>query len=209
MAVITPDKAVFLDKDGTLIVDVPYNVDPDRMTLAEGTRQGLAILAAAGFRLVIVSNQPGIARGYFPEAALEPVRRRIGELLAECGGTLAGFYFCPHCPQGVVPQYAVECTCCKPAPGLIAAAARDLQIDLSRSWMVGDILDDVEAGNRAGCRTVLLDNGHETEWRWSARRRPDCSVPNLDEAARTIVASADEPDITANRVFHTRFEVVR
>jgi D-glycero-D-manno-heptose 1,7-bisphosphate phosphatase len=181
--------AVFLDKDGTLIEDVPYNVDPEKIRLGPGAREALPALHAAGFRLVVVSNQSGVARGRFAEPALEGVKRRLGELLAGCGVPLAGFYYCPHHPGGTVAPFAVSCDCRKPAPGLLLRGARDLALDLKRSWLVGDILDDVEAGNRAGCRTVLLDNGHETQWRTGPDRVPDRVAADLGQAARLILAA--------------------
>jgi D-glycero-D-manno-heptose 1,7-bisphosphate phosphatase len=182
-------KGVFLDKDGTLVEDVPYNVDPALVRLAPGAGEGLRALSAAGYRLVVVSNQSGVARGYFPEAALATVEGRLRELLADCGVEPAGFYWCPHHPGGSVAAYAVACECRKPRPGLILRAARELGIDAGRSWMVGDILDDVEAGRRAGCRTVLLDNGHETEWLRSPERTPDVIAADLADAARLILAA--------------------
>src|SRR6185437_10611233 len=157
-------RAVFLDKDGTLIDDVPDNVDPALVRLAPGAAEGLPLLRAAGLRLVVVSNQSGVARGLFPESALEGVEARLRELLEGVGVSLDAFLYCPHHPGGVVPRYAVACDCRKPAPGMVVRASRELGIDPSRSWLVGDILDDVEAGNRAGCGTVLIDNGNETEW---------------------------------------------
>jgi D-glycero-D-manno-heptose 1,7-bisphosphate phosphatase len=182
-------KSVFLDKDGTLIEDVPYNVDPARVRLAPGAGDGLRALAAAGYRLVVVSNQSGVARGLFPESALAAVERRLRELLAGHGAALGGFYYCPHYPGGSVTAYAVGCECRKPRPGLIVRAATELGIDAGRSWMVGDILDDVEAGRRAGCRTVLLDNGNETEWVRSPLRTPDLVAADLAGAARLILTA--------------------
>lgn len=139
----------------------------------------------------MISNQSGVARGFFPEEALAPVAARLRDVLARAGVPLSGFYYCPHHPDGCRPAYAVQCTCRKPRPGLIERAAREHAIDLSRSWVVGDILDDIEAGRRAGCRAVLLRNGGETEWRRSPLRRPHAAVTNLLEAARVIVRAAD------------------
>jgi histidinol phosphatase-like enzyme len=113
----------------------------------------------------------------------------LEELLAGLGATLAGFHYCPHHPEGVVPEYSVCCGCRKPAPGLIERAAREAGVSSRGSWLVGDILDDVEAGSRAGCTTILLDNGNETEWVITPPRRPDYIVRDLDEAAELIVAS--------------------
>ena len=183
-------KAVFLDKDGTLIEDVPYNVDPARIRLTEGAAEGVRLLHARGYRLIVVSNQSGVARGLFPEAALGPVAARLRALLAEAGVPLAGFYYCPHHPEGSEDAYRRACTCRKPAPGLLRRAAADHGLDLARSWLIGDILDDVEAGHRAGCRAILLDNGHETEWLPGPHRRPDYRAATLADAALWI-AQAD------------------
>ncbi len=182
-----PGRAVFLDKDGTLIVDIPYNVDPASITLAPGAPEGLARLHKAGYRLVVISNQSGVARGRFAAEALVPVESRLRELLAEVGVPLAGFYFCPHHPEGSVPEYATTCDCRKPKPGMLILAAEELGIDLSRSWFIGDILNDVEAGHRAGCRSVLLDVGNETEWVAGPDRTPDFTASDLLQAANLIL----------------------
>jgi D-glycero-D-manno-heptose 1,7-bisphosphate phosphatase len=179
--------AVFLDKDGTLIEDVPYNVDPDLIRLTDGALDGLRALHDAGYLLIVVSNQSGIARGYFEEQALGAVERQLRDLLGGAGAPLAGFYYCPHHPDGCIDAYGVECECRKPAPGLLSRAARDHGVNLARSWMIGDILHDVEAGRRAGCRTILLDVGHETEWELTPAHIPDFTVANLDAAARLII----------------------
>jgi D-glycero-D-manno-heptose 1,7-bisphosphate phosphatase len=189
--------AVFLDKDGTLINDVPYNVDPSLVELAAGAAEGAALLSAAGYALVVVSNQSGVARGLFPEAAIAAVEARIRELLAECDVPLAGFYYCPHHPQATIDQYRADCECRKPAPGMLMRAAGELGFDLTHSWMIGDILDDVEAGHRAGCRSILIDNGHETLWQWNPRRHPDFVVRDLSAAARTILAAKERAVQTA------------
>jgi D-glycero-D-manno-heptose 1,7-bisphosphate phosphatase len=179
-------RAAFLDKDGTLIEDVPYNVDPGRIRLAAGAAEGLPRLRAAGFRLIVISNQSGVAHGLFAEEALGAVRDRLHQLLADIGVELDGFYYCPHHPGGSVPRYAVACDCRKPEPGRILSAAREHGVAPGESWFIGDILDDVEAGHRAGCRAVLIDNGNETEWERSPLRWPDLVARDLAEAARLI-----------------------
>lgn len=182
-----PRPAVFLDKDGTLVDDVPYNVDPARVHLTAGARAGARMLRAAGYALVVVTNQSGVARGLFPVEALGPVRARLEELL---GLPLDGFYVCPHHPDGSVPAFATDCICRKPLPGMLTRAARDLRLDLARSWMVGDILHDVEAGDRAGCRTALLLSGGETAWRPGPHREPTLVATDLEGAARRILHAA-------------------
>ena len=180
--------AVFLDKDGTLVMDVPYNVDPGAIVLAAGAADGTRLLHEAGYPLIVVSNQSGVARGYFQEEALKAVEDRLRELLAAAGSSIAGFYYCPHHPQGSAPGYAVTCGCRKPEPGLILRAAEEHEVDVGRSWVLGDILNDVEAGRRAGARTVLIDNGNETEWVVSPERTPDYTASDLVEAARIVIS---------------------
>lgn len=181
--------AVFLDKDGTLIEDVPYNVDPALMRLAPDAGVALRKLSEAGYKLFVVSNQSGVARGLFPVSALGAVEERLKDMLAKCGVTLDGFYYCPHHPEATVAEYAVSCSCRKPAPGMLVQAAAEHGIALERSWMIGDILNDVEAGHRAGCRSILLDNGNETEWEVNWLRLPDRVVSDLGAAANGILDS--------------------
>lgn len=183
--------AIFLDKDGTLVEDVPYNVDPAQIRLTPGAREGLQAFHQAGYPILIISNQSGVARGYFPEVALVAVEWSLRLLLAEVGVPLAGFYYCPHHPEGTIAPYTIECDCRKPAPGMLLRAAAEHGIDLSQSWFIGDILNDVEAGRRAGCQTVLLDNGNETEWQLSPMRMPHYRVATLADAAQVICMAAE------------------
>jgi D-glycero-D-manno-heptose 1,7-bisphosphate phosphatase len=185
-------RAVFLDKDGTLVENVPYNVDRKRIQLTRGAVDALLLLTGLGFELIVVSNQPGVALGLFPAGALAAVEEHLNDLFLARGFRLADCYWCPHHPDGVVPDYALTCTCRKPLPGLLHAAAREHDLDLARSWLIGDILDDVEAGRRAGCHTVLLDVGNETEWRRSALRTPDYMAIDLLEAAG-FIRQSDSP----------------
>lgn len=182
-------RAVFLDKDGTLVENVAMNVDPSRIRLAAGAADALRRLRDAGFRFAVVSNQAGVARGLFPESALAGVQARLAELLDEHGLRLDGFFYCPHDPAGTVEQYRITCDCRKPAPGLVHRAAAALGADVAASWMVGDILDDVEAGRRAGCRSILLDSGGETEWVKGPTREPHFVARSFGEVADHILAS--------------------
>lgn len=178
--------AVFLDKDGTLIHNVPHNVDPARIRLADGAEAGVQRLHRAGYHLVVVSNQSGVAFGRFALDALAAVTHRLHELLAAAGVPLLDAYYCPHHPEGKVPEFTRNCPCRKPRPGLLLRAAREHRLDLAHSWMVGDILDDIEAGHRAGCATVLVDNGNESEWNLAPNRVPHFTAADLLQAAEVI-----------------------
>jgi len=191
-------KAIFLDKDGALVDHLPQDaerragwqeerrLEPRRIRLSSGAGPALRLLARLDFRFFVVSNQADIARGRVPEATMHGVGDRLTDLLFRENLSLDGFYYCPHDPLGSVAPYAVECHCRKPLPGLLLKASFEHGIDLRASWMIGNVLHDVEAGNRAGCRTVLLDNGVETEWRLGPRRIPTRMAPDLYAAAVLI-----------------------
>lgn len=180
------DRAVFLDKDGTLVVDVPYNVDPAKLEFERGCCEALAALAAAGFALVIVSNQSGLALGRFTPEAFKTLRRVLAQRLwREAGVALLDFVYCPHAPG--------SCACRKPSSLMLERVAFEHELDLSRSWMVGDTLDDVEAGRRAGCRTVLYESGGETTWWDAPLRRPHARHDNWADVARTVLADPPSP----------------
>ena len=184
------NKAVFIDKDGTLIRDVPYNVDPQKIVLEDGAVEALASLYQHDYMIIIVSNQSGIARGYFSPEQFEASKKALLLLLAEQGIYIDDFYYCPHHPEGNIEEYSVECLCRKPRPGMLLQAIDEHNIDVARSWMIGDILNDVEAGHKAGCRSILIDNGNETEWILNDTRTPDYTAKNLVDAARYILETA-------------------
>jgi len=187
-------KAIFVDKDGTLVENSPYDVEARSITLASGAGDALRLLSELDYRVFIVANQGGIARGAFPAATIDRVHHRIADLLFREHVQLDGFYYCPHHPAGTMVQYAQVCSCRKPQPGLLLQAALEHDIDLPASWMIGDSLHDVEAGSRAGCRTILLDTGNETEWRLGPHRVPTRIVYDLYTAA-TVIALTDQETV--------------
>lgn len=155
-------RAVFLDRDGTLVRPGHYPSRPDELEIYEGVAEELHLVQSSGFALVVVTNQSGIARGLFTDEDLQRMHTSLKRQLAESGVIIDAFYYCPHHPEGIIPVLSIACECRKPEPGMLLTAARELDIDLRRSWFLGDILDDVEAGNRAECRTVLVDLGTES-----------------------------------------------
>ena len=177
---IFPNKAVFLDRDGTLIVNRHYGSDPDEIELLDGVVEGLVTLREAGYKLFLISNQSGVARGYFDEGAVARMHDRLQRMLDRHGAALDGLEYCPHHPEGVAPPYAVECSCRKPAPGMLRRTARKHGVNLSASWMVGDIEADIEAGRRAGTRTILI--GPET-----SLTPPDFQAEDFAGAVRHIL----------------------
>jgi D-glycero-D-manno-heptose 1,7-bisphosphate phosphatase len=184
-------KAVFIDKDGTLIKNVPYNVNTKLITFEEQVIPALRLLQSNDYQLIIVSNQPGIAFSYFSEEDVQRVYQFIVTRLQLQGIQLNGFYYCPHHTEGSNPTYAKPCYCHKPMPGLLLEAAMEMDIDLESSWMIGDILHDCEAGNRAGCATILLNTGNETEWVLNNNRRPNYVCSSWSEAAGIIIQYAN------------------
>lgn len=152
-------KAAFLDRDGTLIYDVGYLSKISDCRFIPGVIELLQRLQAAGYELVVVSNQSGIARGYFDEAFVEQTHAFLAQQLAVEGITIAAWYFCPHHPTSSVrPELLQTCSCRKPLPGMLVQAAHDLEIDLTESLMIGDTSRDLEAGVAAGCRAFYIDD---------------------------------------------------
>lgn len=148
--------AVFLDRDGTLIPFRQYPSSPEDMALVPDIGPPLRALQARGMALVVVTNQSGLAHGYFTEDDLARAHDRLHANLAAQAIVLDAVYHCPHHVEGVVPGLAIECACRKPRPALLLRAADELRLDLSRSWMVGDTVADADAGSRAGCRTMAV-----------------------------------------------------
>lgn len=178
-------RAVFLDRDGTLNIDMGYVRAPQDVRLVEGAAAGAKLLADAGYALVITSNQSGIARGLMTVAQADSVDERLLALLREGGVSIDALYRCPHLPGGAVQAFALDCDCRKPKPGLLVRAAAELGLDLSGSWAVGDSLRDVEAGLAAGCRAILL--AHEAPA--SKHKNGIAVAKNLLEAAGIIVSA--------------------
>jgi len=152
--------AVFIDRDGTLNEDVGYLNRIDRLVLFPWSGDAVRLLGRAGFKVVVVTNQAGVARGYLDEAFVAEAHRVLAERLAAAGGRVDGFYYCPHHPEAPPGPYRRDCECRKPKPGMLTRAAADLSIDLGRSVVVGDRWHDVEAGRAAGARTVLVKTGY-------------------------------------------------
>jgi len=153
--------ALFLDRDGVLIEEVEYLAHPKQVELIPGAAESVRTANLAGWRVVIVSNQSGVARGLFPETILADIHCRITQQLHEQADAVVDrFYYCPHHLTAGRGHYRIDCDCRKPKPGMLLLAAEELAIDLSRSWMIGDRHTDLQAGRAAGCRTILVRTGY-------------------------------------------------
>jgi D-glycero-D-manno-heptose 1,7-bisphosphate phosphatase len=182
-------RAVFFDRDGTLIREKRYLHQPGEVELFPETIPALKLLAESGFALVIVSNQSGVARGYFTETDVQAANGELSRQLASGGVELAGLYYCPHLKDGAESSYAVDCDCRKPAPGMVRRAASDLNLELAGSWIVGDKECDIALGNNAGLRTILVRTGYGREVEiHPGAVRSDLIVDNILEAAEHIAA---------------------
>ena len=156
----SPQPAIFLDRDGALIEEVHYLSQVEQVQLLTNVVEGLRLLERSGFALVVVTNQAGVARGYFPETQVDVIHRHLEDELARHGISITAWKYCPHHPTEGEGAYRLDCSCRKPAPGMLLEAARELNLDLPRSFMIGDKRSDLEAGSRAGCRSVLVRTGH-------------------------------------------------
>ncbi|MDD5475165.1 MAG: HAD family hydrolase [Syntrophales bacterium] len=152
--------AVFFDRDGTINEEVGYLSRMDQLILYPEAAPAIRMVNESGMKAVVVTNQSGVARGFFDEAFIAEVHDRINELLGAAGSRIDGFYHCPHHPEGGISGYTIICDCRKPHPGMLYRAALELEIDLGRSYMVGDTLKDIEAAERAGARGVLVRTGY-------------------------------------------------
>ncbi len=187
---------VFLDRDGTLNEDVDFLRTPDELVLLPGVVEAVRALNAADFRVAVVTNQSGIARGFLDEAALERIHAELERRLARGGARLDGIYHCPHHPtQGEAP-YRMRCSCRKPEPGLLQRAARELSIDLAQSFVIGDSVRDLEAGARLGVAGILVATGkgvRERELLGRLRDPPPRLASDLGQAVELLLADRRRP----------------
>ena len=175
-------RAIFFDRDGTIIYDLGYPRDPERVRLLPGAGEALLELQRQGFLLVLVSNQSGVGRGMLTQEDVEQVHRQVMACLAEHGVYLDGAYYCFHAPWE-------ECDCRKPSPWLLLRAAEELDINLARSFMVGDKASDIQAGRRAGCRTIWLTTNTLSG---PFNPAPDHVAANWSEVAQYILSHIEE-----------------
>ena len=192
-------RAVFIDRDGTISEEVGYLDHPSRFRLLPGAAEAVRLLNESGWLAIVVTNQAGVAYGYFPEEMIGAVHDRMKEELESAGARLDAIYYCAHHPTIGHPPYRLDCDCRKPKPGLIHRALGDFDIDLSQSWVIGDRYVDIELAANAGARSALVMTGYgRGEWehqRDSWQTEPEIVSENLLEAVLRI---AEEPARVAN-----------
>ena len=202
------NKAIFLDRDDTLIEDTGYINHPDQVLLIAGVIKPLIELKEMGYKLIVVTNQSGVARGILTEKTLGEIHERLNQLLEEKNIHLDGIYYCPYHPDGVIPQYRRESENRKPNPGMILTAADEMDIDLEQSWVIGNSGRDIEAGKRAGCKTIFIDRKTQVSPLVQALKReqepdPDFRAVNMKEAVNIIKRYHQQSSETPEQ--HTRF----
>jgi D-glycero-D-manno-heptose 1,7-bisphosphate phosphatase len=186
-------RAVFMDRDGTISEEVGYVNHPSRYKVFPFAAEAVRRLNEAGWLAILVTNQAGVARGYFKEELIGEVHKVLTTELEREGARLDAIYYCPHHPTVGEPPFRFDCDCRKPRPGLLLRAAVELDLDLSRSWMVGDRYSDTELARRAGAHSAFVLTGYgrgEIEYQSETwLQRPDLIAENLLEAVKTIVMS--------------------
>lgn len=156
-------KAVFLDRDGTLNKDKNYLIKPEDFEFEENVPETLKYIYDKGYMLIVVSNQSGVARGYFTEEDVKKLHEFISEKISVLGFKIEKFYYCPHYEKGIIKEYSIRCSCRKPGTGMIEKAVQEFSIDLSQSFMIGDKEADMEAGKKSGLTTILVGTGYGKE----------------------------------------------
>lgn len=183
--------AVFLDRDGTVNVEVHYLSRPEQVELLPTVAETIAILNARQIPVIVVTNQAGIGRGYFPEEQLGAIHERLNGMLASQNAHIDGIYYCPHHPSEGLGKYKATCRCRKPLPGMLELAAREHGIDLARSLMIGDRESDLQAGTNAGCRSALVRTGYGQETSAMVDLRKVNAIGVFDTIAAAVAAWLD------------------
>jgi len=154
-------KVCFLDRDGVLIHEECYLSDPDKVRVTKGAAQSINKLHTLGYLVIVITNQAGVARGYYPEESIGKIHDRIDAILAEDNTAIDAYYYCPHHPKGTVEEYSFACSCRKPETGMVEQAIKDFDIDLEHSFVIGDKVTDVKTATNTGCKTgILVRTGH-------------------------------------------------
>ncbi|MEW4565936.1 D-glycero-beta-D-manno-heptose 1,7-bisphosphate 7-phosphatase [Bremerella sp. JC770] len=192
--------AVFLDRDGTINEEVKYLGSPHQLRIIPGAAEAIARLNKAGIPVIVVTNQSGIARGYYTEDDVQDVHNYMDKLLADHGASVNAYYYCPHHPDAIVKKYAVDCECRKPRIGMLSAAAAQENVSLSQAYLVGDKRSDLRAAVNAGARGILVRTGYGAKTEEELLREAESTgaalvtniVDDLAAAVEQILASLNQ-----------------
>jgi D-glycero-D-manno-heptose 1,7-bisphosphate phosphatase len=186
---------VFLDRDGVINEEVGYLDNPQALKLIPGAVQAIRQLNRVHIPVIVVTNQAGVARGYFPEQRVHEIHETLSRLLAAEGAYIDRYYYCPHHPTEGFGPYRLDCKCRKPKPGMLFKAAEEFGLDLKKCYLIGDKALDIETGWRAGTRTILVLTGYGEEmWRnWPFLCKPDHIARNLQKAVEWILEVEELP----------------
>lgn len=182
--------AVFLDRDGTINEYVEYLGEPSKFKLLSRSAEAIKLLNKHGFKVIVTTNQAGVARGYFDEDTVKKIHLKMEKMLKKHSAVLDAIYYCPHHPDVGNSTYRKMCCCRKPEPGMIEQGARDFSIDLRRSYAVGDRIEDIIAGKKAGCTTILVLTGcgEQEKVKISSGKKPDIIANDLMDAVEWIIS---------------------
>ena len=182
------NRAVFLDRDGVITQDPPHYAHRlDQLKLIPGSLEAIKLLNENEFKVIVVSNQSGVAKGYFQEEDVRIFNRALGEQLKKKESYIDAIYYCPHHSEAKIEEYRIDCECRKPKPGMLLKAALKINIDLKKSFMIGDKWSDISAGYEAGCKTILVLTGHGNEQLSKNKSEANFISENLYAGVKNIV----------------------
>lgn len=177
-----PRIAVFMDRDGTITEEMGYLKEPEKLKLIPRSGEAIRLLNEKGILTIVVSNQSGVARGYFTEKTVRETHQKLKKLLAEKGAYLDGIYYCPHHPEFGPPKYRKDCNCRKPKPGMLEKAAKKFNLDLKKCYVIGDKVDDIKLPQNVGAKGILVLTGYGQKSR--EKIRPDYIARDLYQAVK-------------------------
>jgi len=196
-------KAVFLDRDGVITKEPPYYAHKiEQLELIPKSAEAIKLLNESRFKVIVVSNQSGVARGYYREKDIEIYNRAMQKKIEEKNAYIDAIYYCPHYPKATIKEYRIDCDCRKPKPGMLKRAKKDLDLDLKCSFLVGDKMSDIEAGYRAGCKTILVLTGQGNDELKKISEmdiKPNYILRDLYTAVQTINRSNKNKENNKNR----------
>lgn len=182
-------KTVFLDRDGTINVEKNYLYKREDFSFIQGAPEAIVLLKNSGYQVIVVSNQAGVARGYYTEADVETLHKFVNKELKKWNTSIDAFYYCPHHPTAGIGKYRRKCDCRKPKTGLLEHAVRDYPTDMDLSWMIGDNKSDIEAGAAFGVRTILVRTGYGKQLELENYGKYDYIADNLYQAVEIVLAN--------------------